>query len=143
MKKSVVVMASVLALSVIGARAEQTGDTNAAPHKGGHGMERPAAQQITVTGTLSKNAWTNNTTGKTMVGYVLTDSEGNKVRIMGRRGPGEQTGVASKLEPFVNAKVKIVGMGFQMERDGKKTTHIREVISVEKVEEQPAAPAQQ
>jgi hypothetical protein len=143
MKKLMLIVAGVFAVSVICAQAEQATESNAAPEKAksvektGPKMEM---QKITVTGTISKKEW-KSPKGDTMSSFVLTTAEGDTVRL-GGHGPGASGAETTPdLAQYVGAKVTITGMGMQRERNGKKMIAIRKIENVEKVAEAPAAPA--
>ena len=95
---------------------------------------------MTVTGKVTKEE-RQGRDGKAMTGFVLTDAAGNKIRLpsgegrmggrVGKEGVDQPAAPAVKLDEYVGKDVKIVGKGFERERDGKKVTQL---ISITKIE---------
>ncbi|MCX6991573.1 MAG: hypothetical protein NT011_00330 [Kiritimatiellaeota bacterium] len=133
MKRSIIALpAAVVLLSSVFCAMAQSDDMPPPPPP--CGGERPALTDMTVTGKVTK-AEMQMPDGNTVALYVLSDSAGNTVILPGKHmGPpgGEQTASVS-LEEYENKNVTIVGKGFQMERDGNKTTHLVVITKIDVV----------
>ncbi len=144
MKKLLCVSASVLAMSVFCASAEDAAKPAdaAAPavekvkkeHKAD--MPKPVAREMTVTGVISKTEAPNKK-GEATVTYVLTGDDGATIRLPNRPS---KTGTAPvKFEEYVGVKVKIAGLGFEKDVGGKKKVALVKINTIEKAADQPAA----
>lgn len=123
MKKLLAIMAGLVAVSVACAVAEE----GAKEAKKAAKREAPPAKEITLTGTIAKVE----KEGKAV--YTLKTDDGVLVKI--------PPAAAEKVKDLVDAKVKVVGTGMEMEKNGKKMIALKTITSVEKVAAEAAAPA--
>ena len=135
--KQIVAFLSVVALmtSVVLA-AEVGGKTKGHEGVGHFGMTKaPAAEEITLTGILSKEAAVAAAAGQPAgrAKFFLTDESGAKIALHIEHHAKAGAVVAPNVEEFVGQKVKLVVMGHQTERDGSKDVVIVEVKSIDKV----------
>ena len=124
MKRIVVGLVSVCLLGSLTVLAQEKAAT----------PEKSAKKEvdITVMGKLAKSGH---------MGYTVTDADGSVARIMPVKPAkeGETAAVqTADLDKLVGKDVKLVGKGFTKTHDGKKTSVIKTVTSVE---EAPAAAA--
>jgi hypothetical protein len=125
----------VMALSVAGAMAEGEAKQEApAVDKPKH--ERKAEQvkaelkELSLEGVIQKIEHKRKD-GQIATSLTLLTDDGTKV-MLPKAGTGKAV-PAVDLENMVGARVKIVGMGYEMERGGKKRCAIKTIKSFEKV----------
>lgn len=107
--------------------------SDAAPKK------KAALRDVTLTGTITK---TEKKRGEnTTVTYVLINEDGTKATLPKSKAKGDEEAI--NLEDYVDAKVKLVGKGIERGRGGKKRITIRTIVSVEEVEEDVEALAEE
>ncbi len=144
MKRLLCLSAGIVAMSVFCATAEQAAPpavpavTDAA--KTVQKVEpkaKPELKEITVTGAVSQQE-KKNKKGETMTVFVLTSDDGTVVNLP-KTGKGKGGAPAFKLEDYVGAKVKVVGMGFERENKGKKMVGLQKITTIDKVAEVPPA----
>ena len=107
---------------------------------------QPKLEEMTLQGTITKVE--KKTEKGTHTAYVLTDKEGNEVRLPRAHKAvakeGEKTEEAAAINPadYVGVEVKLVGLGATSEKDGKKRTYISKIISIEKIASEKPAEAE-
>jgi hypothetical protein len=144
MKKLWVIGASIVALSVGSALAE--GDAGAPPVKKAK-HEKPAAaadqpkpelKELTLTGTIQKiECKKKDGTVENVLKLVTTD--GAEV-MLPKTVKGKDGVPAVNLEELAGSNVRVVGMGYEQEKGGKRRCQLKEIKTVEKVGA-PVAPA--
>ena len=140
MKKLLYVSASVVALSIFCARADDAPAAAPAPAKKDHAAVPPAPKsemkEMTLTGTISKQETKKEGKDKkdvVITVYSLACDDGTTVKL-----PTAKTTL--KIEDFVGMKVKLTGVGADKTgHDGKKATFLQKITNIEKVTDQ--APA--
>lgn len=143
MKKLLYVSASVVALSILCARADDAAPAaGAAPAPAPAKVAAPAStkaemKEMTLTGTISKQDAKQDAKAKDKKPaapvYSLACDDGTTVKL-----PTAKTTL--KIEDFVGVKVKLTGVGTEKTgHDGKKVTYIQKITNIEKVTDQ--APA--
>ena len=143
MRKLWMIGAGIVSLSVAGALAQ--GDaTQVAP--GGDNVKharhaegpKPEMKELTLTGTVQKVEHKKKD-GTVFTAFKLVTVDG--IDVMLSKNPAAKNGApAIDLESLVGSNVKIVGMGFEMDHNGKKMYHLNSITSAEKVG-MPVAPA--
>jgi len=131
MKKVLAVVAGIVAMSVACAVAQDAPKTEKKHAKAGGG-DMPAAKEMTLTGTISKIEHKNKA-GESMALFVLKTDDGTEVRL-----PKD---AEAQVKDLVDAQVKVVGMGWEREHNGKKMVGLKTITSVEKIAAGAAAPA--
>ena len=143
MMASVVLALSVAVSAQLLAQDNAAGERPARGHKD-KGGEPEVLQDITLTGTVTK-ADREGRNGKTMTVYTLTDKDGKTTHLPapGDRGAkaGEGAAPAVNIDAFVGKTVTIAAKGSEVERNGAKRTHIREIVTITEVAAAPAAAA--
>jgi hypothetical protein len=131
MKRNIIALpAAVILLSSVFCAMAQSNMPPPPPPCGG---ERPTLTDMTVTGKVTK-AEIQMPDGNTGSCYILTDSVSNTVMLPGKHmGPGGEQASSVNLEEYVDNNVTIVGKGFQMERDGNKTTCLVVITKIDVV----------
>ncbi len=131
----------LLALGLVGS---MTVMANEAKKSKGKAKERERSakvelQDLTVVGQLAKQE------GK---GFSIKEADGSVAKIMIKSSDKE----CGDLDALVGKTVELVGKGMQQEKDGKKRTIIKEIVSVKETEaaeasaqpaEESAAPAEE
>ena len=83
-----------------------------------HDRKAPELTDMTVTGKITKEDVKGGKEGKTRSEYVLTQTDGAKVILGGRRMAEKDSKI--NLEDYVGKDVTVVGKGFAGKRDGNK-----------------------
>ncbi len=133
MSKIWMIGACVMALSVAGAMAE--GEVKAekkAP------APKPELKELTLEGVVNKIE-NKKKDGTVTTALKLVMDDGSNV-MLPKGKPGKDSPAAS-LESAIGLRVKVVGMGFEMEKKGKKVYGLRTITSAAKVEVPAAAAA--
>ena len=105
---------------------------------------KPALVDVELTGIVSKNEVKKGE--KTYAQYVLTTSEGEKVKLPTPKPPrkkkndkkdGEAPKVeAIKLDDCLNVPVKVTAKAIKIKKKDKETIMVKKIVSVEKMAEQ-------
>ncbi|MEI6563990.1 MAG: hypothetical protein WCO42_06765 [bacterium] len=120
MKKTCLIVMAVMALASTGLMAEE------AP--GHDGLEAPknekelAIQNLTIVGKVVKVEKMKKDGTPMMTWFNLIDEEGKEVRLP-----------KGKVEDFVNAKVKITGTGYTLEKKGKAVRAFKTITTIDKL----------
>lgn len=140
MKKLLCVSASVVAMAVFCATAEEAAPVAdaAAPavekpkkeHKAD--MPKPELKEITVSGTVAKSEGQDKK-GNPLVGFTLTTDDGTVVKLPKPAKPAKGAAPALNLADYVGAKVKVTGMGYEKEAKGKKVIGLQKITNIEKL----------
>lgn len=121
MKKSCVIMVTVLALTATRLMAEET---NAPSKKAAHKAEQEIAlQDMTVIGIVTKSENKKKDGTPLMTWFNLVDEEGKDVHLP-----------KGKVEEFVGVKVKISGSGYNTEKRGRPVRVLKTITTIEKAE---------
>lgn len=130
MNKIWMIGACVVALSVAGARAE--GDVN--PEKNPP-ASKPQLKELNLEGVIHKIEHKKQN-GSVVITLRLVLDDGTLVSLP--KGKGALT---ANLESAIGLRVRIVGTGFEMEKNGKKRAGFQTIKSAEKVDVPAAAAA--
>lgn len=136
MKRLLCLSAGIVAMSVFSATAEQAAPPPLPGAEGTNAVKmiepppRPQMKEITITGTISQKEMKNKK-GETLVVFVMKSDDGATVRLP--RPPAKADNSAFKLEDYVGGTVKVTGMGFEREHNGKKMIGLQKITSIDKV----------
>jgi hypothetical protein len=141
MKKLLCLSAGIVAMTVFCATAEQAAPPPVPGTEGTAAVKaeapaKPELKEMTLTGTISQKEITNKK-GEAKTMFILTSEDGTIVNLT-VKAKGKD-GAAIQMADFVGAKAKVVGMGYEKERKGKKTVGLAKITSIEKVADAPAA----
>lgn len=131
MKKALVMGMGMLVLSMAMAQAEGNAPAaTKAPEakKEAAPVVKPELKDLTLVGTVEKKGSPKGDM------YFLVMEDGTRARL-------PKGNDAPDFAALVGAKVKVVGKGFELEKNGRKRIGLKSVTSTEKVADAPAAPA--
>ena len=121
MKKSYVIMVTVLALATTRLMAEET---NVPAKKATHKAEQEiVVQDMTVIGIVTKCENKKKDGTPLMTWFNLIDEEGKEVHLP-----------KGKVEEFVGVKVKISGSGYNTEKRGRPVRVLKTITTIDKAE---------
>ena len=121
MKKMYSIALAVFTFAVAGAMAEETNVPDE-KHVAKEAKEM-ATQDMTIVGTITKHENKKKDGTPMMTWFNLVDEEGKEVRLP-----------KGKVEEFEEAKVKVTGTGYSVEKKGKTVRAFKTITTVEKVD---------
>ena len=89
-------------------------------------------QDLTLTGKITKEEKAGKEGKAAKVTYTLTTTDG-VAYVLPEAKKAKEGAAAIKLDDNLNADVKVVAKGREMDKDGKKIVHVVEIVSIEKV----------
>jgi len=133
MKRIFVGLMAVCLLGSLTVLAEEKATTEkAAPEKAVTKVAAPVAlQDLTVTGTLEQDA---------KKAFSIKEADGTVVKVATPKAGKADAAAAIDLEKYIGKNVKVVGKGIaKTGKDGKKSTAIKTVTSIEEAVAAPVA----